>query len=90
MIWIVLNTPLSPEDSSLDWWPVNEVRAAAAGAIRILCAGSGALTSDHGVVARRNVAALHRRLLAIAHAHGTPPPTAFSAHNHTALALLRG
>lgn len=74
----------------MEWWPVSEVRASCTGAIRALCAGIGAVKAETGTVARRNVAALQRRLLALAHAHATPPPTAFAAHYHTALALLRG
>lgn len=77
-------------DNNVEWWPVNEVRAACTGAIRALCAGAGSPHTTIGVVARRNVAALQRRLLTLAHAHSTPPPTAFAAHYHTALALLRG
>ncbi|KAJ2946601.1 hypothetical protein O0L34_g12657 [Tuta absoluta] len=76
-------------DSNIEWWPVSEVRAACTGAIRALCAGAGSPYTATGPVARRNVAALQRRLLTLAHAHATPPPTAFAAHYHTALALLR-
>ncbi|KAI5642407.1 regulator of chromosome condensation (RCC1) repeat domain-containing protein [Phthorimaea operculella] len=76
-------------DSNIEWWPVSEVRAACTGAIRALCAGAGSPNTATGPVARRNVAALQRRLLTLAHAHATPPPTAFAAHYHTALALLR-
>ncbi|KAG6464463.1 hypothetical protein O3G_MSEX014531 [Manduca sexta] len=94
-------TVQGPADICIEGWPVNEVRAACTCAIRALCAGAGgaggaggALTfanvaSATGSVARRNVAALQRRLLALAHALSTPPPTAFSANYHTALALLR-
>lgn len=77
-------------ESNVEWWPVSEVRAACTGAIRALCAGAGGALSGVGAIARRNVAALQRRLLTLAHAHATPPPTAFAAHYHTALALLRG
>lgn len=77
-------------ENNVEWWPVNEVRAACTGAIRALCAGAGSPHIATGVVARRNIAALQRRLLTLAHAHATPPPTAFAAHYHTALALLRG
>ncbi|XP_048005438.1 probable E3 ubiquitin-protein ligase HERC2 [Leguminivora glycinivorella] len=79
------------EDSDyiLDWWPVGEVRTACAGAVRLFCAAAGEQLSAHSAVARRNVVALHRRLLALAHAHHTPSPTAFGGQNHTALALLR-
>lgn len=76
-------------DSNIEWWPVSEVRAACTGAIRALCAGAGS-SQVTGVVARRNVAALQRRLLTLAHTHATTPPTAFTANYHTALALLRG
>ncbi|XP_047031157.1 probable E3 ubiquitin-protein ligase HERC2 [Helicoverpa zea] len=76
-------------DTSVEWWPVSEVRAACTGAIRALCAGAGGALACVGTIARRNVAALQRRLLTLAHAHSTPPPTAFATHYHTALALLR-
>ncbi|XP_022827451.1 probable E3 ubiquitin-protein ligase HERC2 [Spodoptera litura] len=76
-------------DNNVEWWPVSEVRAACTGAIRALCAGAGGALACVGTVARRNVAALQRRLLTLAHAHSTPPPTAFTTHYHTALALLR-
>ncbi|KAH9645818.1 hypothetical protein HF086_012545 [Spodoptera exigua] len=76
-------------DNNVEWWPVSEVRAACTGAIRALCAGAGGALASVGTVARRNVAALQRRLLTLAHAHSTPPPTAFATHYHTALALLR-
>lgn len=77
-------------DNNVEWWPVSEVRAACTGAIRALCAGAGGALACVGTVARRNVAALQRRLMTLAHAHSTPPPTAFTTHYHTALALLRG
>ncbi|KAJ0180993.1 hypothetical protein K1T71_003078 [Dendrolimus kikuchii] len=76
-------------DNNIEWWPVSEVRAACTGAIRALCASAGSTHTATGAVARRNVASLQRRLLTLAHAHATPPPTAFAAHYHTALALLR-
>ncbi|CAH0405793.1 unnamed protein product [Chilo suppressalis] len=79
-------------DNNIEWWPVSEVRAACTCAVRAMCATAGANGRNTGVVgatARRNVAALQRRLLALAHAHSSPPPTAFAAHQHTALALLR-
>ncbi|KAL0895990.1 hypothetical protein ABMA27_011981 [Loxostege sticticalis] len=80
-------------ENNVEWWPVSEVRSACTCAVRALCAGAGAgggrAAGAVGAIARRNVAALQRRLLALAHAHATPPPTAFAAHYHTALALLR-
>ncbi|XP_049884481.1 probable E3 ubiquitin-protein ligase HERC2 isoform X2 [Pectinophora gossypiella] len=76
-------------ENNVEYWPVSEVRSACTGAIRALCAGAGSPHTATGAVARRNVAALQRRLLTLAHAHATPPPTAFAAHYHTALALLR-
>ncbi|XP_013183359.2 probable E3 ubiquitin-protein ligase HERC2 [Amyelois transitella] len=83
-------------ENNVEWWPVSEVRAACTGAIRAMCGAAGAAAgtslaphSPLGAVARRNVAALQRRLLTLAHAHAAPPPTAFAAHSHTALALLR-
>ncbi|CAB3255423.1 unnamed protein product [Arctia plantaginis] len=81
-------------EPNVEWWPVNEVRWACTGAIRVLCAGAGACMAQAGAgavgsVALRNVAALQRRLLTLAHAHAAPPPTAFAAHYHTALALAR-
>ncbi|XP_022131000.2 probable E3 ubiquitin-protein ligase HERC2 [Pieris rapae] len=80
----------SPEMTQ-DWWPVSEVRAACTSAVRAMCAGVGARrgVGGYSATARRNVAALQRRLLALAHAHVSPPPTAFAGHLHTALALLR-
>lgn len=77
-------------ENNIEWWPVSEVRSACTGAIRALCAGAGRQLCALGSVARRNVTALQRRLLTLAHAHATPPPTAFAANYHTALALLRG
>ncbi|CAG9575570.1 unnamed protein product [Danaus chrysippus] len=78
-------------ENSVEWWPVSEVRSACTCAVRALCAGAGRITSSESgaIVARRNVAALQRRLLALSHVHLHPPPTAFAAHTHTALALLR-
>ncbi|KAL4709830.1 hypothetical protein ACJJTC_001284, partial [Scirpophaga incertulas] len=76
-------------DANIEWWPVSEVRSACACAVRALCAGVGRSCGSIGTVARRNVAALQRRLLALAHAHSSLPPTAFAANHHTALALLR-
>ncbi|XP_028033518.1 probable E3 ubiquitin-protein ligase HERC2 [Bombyx mandarina] len=76
-------------ENNIEWWPVSEVRSACTGAIRALCAGAGRQLCALGSVARRNVTALQRRLLTLAHAHATPPPTAFAANYHTALALLR-
>ncbi|XP_041973907.1 probable E3 ubiquitin-protein ligase HERC2 [Aricia agestis] len=78
-------------ENSVEWWPVNEVRAACTCCVRAICAGAGRLTgaSRAAAAARRNVAALQRRLLALAHAHMSPPPTAFASQTHTALALLR-
>ncbi|XP_052754599.1 probable E3 ubiquitin-protein ligase HERC2 isoform X2 [Galleria mellonella] len=75
-------------DNSIEWWPVSEVRAACTCAVRALCVGAGAV-GGAAAVARRNVAALQRRLLTLAHAHAAPPPTAFAAQHHTALALVR-
>ncbi|XP_045760290.1 probable E3 ubiquitin-protein ligase HERC2 isoform X8 [Maniola jurtina] len=75
-------------ENSVEWWPVSEVRSACTCAVRALCAGAGT-TPAPNLAARRNVAALQRRLLALAHAHVYPPPTAFASHTHTALALLR-
>lgn len=77
-------------EHNTEWWPVSEVRTSCTYAIRALCAGIGLIKGERGSVARRNVAALQRRLLALAHAHATPPPTAFAGQYHTALALLRG
>nr|XP_026484631.1 probable E3 ubiquitin-protein ligase HERC2 isoform X1 [Vanessa tameamea] len=75
-------------ENTVEWWPVSEVRSSCTSAVRALCAGAGRAPAP-GAAARRNVAALQRRLLALAHAHVYPPPTAFAAHTHTALALLR-
>ncbi|CAH2243797.1 jg12710 [Pararge aegeria aegeria] len=75
-------------ENSVEWWPVSEVRSACTCAVRALCAGAGT-TPAPSPAARRNVAALQRRLLALSHAHVYPPPTAFASHTHTALALLR-
>lgn len=77
-------------ENAVEWWPVSEVRGAVTCAIRAMCAGVAAVRGAPGTVSRRNVAALQRRLLALAHAHATLPPTAFAAAYHTALALLRG
>ncbi|CAH2068345.1 unnamed protein product, partial [Iphiclides podalirius] len=75
-------------ESSVEWWPVNEVRAACTCALRALCARAGGEGGAGGAV-RRNVAALQRRLLALARARHSPPATAFAAHSNTALALIR-
>ncbi|XP_068628740.1 probable E3 ubiquitin-protein ligase HERC2 [Battus philenor] len=75
-------------ESNVEWWPVNEVRAACTCALRAACASAGDVYGA-GAAVRRNVAALQRRLLALARANHTPPPTAFAAYSHTALALLR-
>lgn len=77
-------------ENAVEWWPVSEVRATVTNAIRAMCAGVAAIRGPTGIVARRNVAALQRRLMTLAHTHATPPPTAFSGAYHTALALLRG
>ncbi|KPJ06671.1 putative E3 ubiquitin-protein ligase HERC2 [Papilio machaon] len=74
--------------TTLDWWPVKEVRAACTGALRAACARAGSAHDVRGVV-RRNVAALQRRLLVIARANNVPPPTAFASYAHTAVALIR-
>ncbi|CAK1599489.1 unnamed protein product [Parnassius mnemosyne] len=82
-------------ENNVEWWPVSEVRAACTCAVRVACVRAGSQSgaagagADAGGAARRNVAALQRRLLALARAHHSPPPTAFAAHSHTALALLR-
>ncbi|XP_038209104.1 probable E3 ubiquitin-protein ligase HERC2 [Zerene cesonia] len=87
----VVETVQGSPEATQDWWPVSEVRAACISAVRAMCAGVSACagSSSSSITARRNVAALQRRLLALAHAHISPPPTAFGGHLHTALALLR-
>ncbi|CAG4926206.1 unnamed protein product [Colias eurytheme] len=87
----VVETIQGSPETTQDWWPVSEVRAACISAVRAMCAGVSACvgTGTSSTSARRNVAALQRRLLALAHVHISPPPTAFGGQLHTALALLR-
>ncbi|XP_072935158.1 probable E3 ubiquitin-protein ligase HERC2 [Epargyreus clarus] len=72
-------------DVSVEWWPVNEVRAACTTAVRALCAGAGGARR----LARRNVCALQRRLLTLAHTANCVPPIAFGPQLHTALVVIR-
>ncbi|KAG7303974.1 hypothetical protein JYU34_010894 [Plutella xylostella] len=70
-------------------WPVCEAKRACWTLLRLICAGAGRAKCGVGAAARRNVAALQRRLLALAHANGAVSPLAFAPHQHTAWALLR-
>ncbi|CAG9110136.1 unnamed protein product [Plutella xylostella] len=70
-------------------WPVCEAKRACWTLLRLICAGAGRAKCGVGAAARRNVAALQRRLLALAHANGAVSPIAFAPHQHTAWALLR-
>ncbi|XP_048481969.1 probable E3 ubiquitin-protein ligase HERC2 [Plutella xylostella] len=70
-------------------WPVCEAKRACWTLLRLICAGAGRAKCGVGAAARRNVAALQRRLLALAHANGAVSPIAFAPHQHTAWVLLR-
>lgn len=69
---------------------MTEVRAACTSLLRAIFTAAGSLSSELSAHARRNVAVLQRRLLALAHMHAVTSPTAYDGLDHTALAMVRG